>query len=394
MERKRDRLVDTSEKENIPPGSSARDTTWISCEDACCHSLVAPMNDSGKMMMYDPRWKHWIAILDKHCRDIDAMVSISGKPFTEGMKLAKHSLQNLSNRISALIETCEKARFDMKLAQDLPQALRTEWNNIWLRHSQNFLGIVPEETTNLVDCIDEFIKFISKGGNLQTELAYGTVGYVPHPARKERWINLVKSLREAGKAEDVRGSWGIIEKIVNPIEGNLAIREIPAKVLEQLGELYGIFANSATYLINESNNLRMQLIMPMFVYLEMPFVQVELGKMIEGGNFVNMVVQLTLIIRCSDQFIMFSEVKNNNFNDELAKVIIACEMAAETSGCDVVHGIVSNFETWKFVRSSNDGVTIDSYTMESDGSGFPTIESIRVVTGKIKAMLDNPSLWC
>lgn len=80
--------------------------------------------------------------------------------------------------------------------------------------------------------------------------------------------------------------------------------------------------------------------------------------------------------------------EKGNMEQGLVQNLLGCEVAAECDGLDVVHGIVTNFRQWNFLCSSNHKIEIEEQGLELENNK-PTMRALKMVTGKICAMLSD-----
>jgi hypothetical protein len=247
---------------------------------------------------------------------------------------------------------------------------------------------VSDQDTRLYECDDACCK-----APFDLESAKGCA--IEHNARSQReenWIKLMETLTETGRREDLRGSRVGINKVLLPTRETLPQRMVARETVHSVSEYFSCIHGAFEYLLSPENNLRMQLIMPIFVNICARFDHTYIvpKKIIEGGKYLDVIVSLTLNIHSPTRHIMFLEPQQGDFDDALSNILIACEIVAETKKTDVVYGVISNFHKWIFVRSSNAGLVTDECHLNMDSEGIPSPESLEVIMGKINAMLvDN-----
>jgi hypothetical protein len=73
----------------------------------------------------------------------------------------------------------------------------------------------------------------------------------------------------------------------------------------------------------------------------------------------------------------------------MAQDLLGCEAVADVENLDVVYGIVTNYIEWVFFKSFDDRIEQHVTSMSLDQHQMPTEASIRMIAGKIYAILSD-----
>lgn len=82
------------------------------------------------------------------------------------------------------------------------------------------------------------------------------------------------------------------------------------------------------------------------------------------------------------------EAKKYDVEKGMAQDFVSCEVAAEIGDLDVVHGIVTNYIQWTFLRNLNDVVEMEECSLRLTPND-PDRESVKEIVEKIHGMLSN-----
>jgi hypothetical protein len=85
------------------------------------------------------------------------------------------------------------------------------------------------------------------------------------------------------------------------------------------------------------------------------------------------------------------EAKKEDMEQGIAQCLLGCEVVADLDNSDVVYGIVTNYENWRFSKSTNTNIYLEEITLLIDNK-VPDRESLSVITGKIYSMLSETDI--
>jgi hypothetical protein len=108
------------------------------------------------------------------------------------------------------------------------------------------------------------------------------------------------------------------------------------------------------------------------------------GKL--SGGCVKAHGRFEFILRRNDRYVCVVQAKNYDFEQGMIQNIIGSEIASDVRGLDCVYGIVTNFDKWVFLKSSNNQIECDR---KSSVRNFHDTEGLKEVAGKIYAMLSS-----
>lgn len=328
------------------------------------------------------RWKHWILILES-----EALSLSDSEPVTSEETMQARSLLDL---LTNLVATSTRLSLTPGFFCGTPIIgfMCRQWNMYWRMRRKGERPALP-----LRNYVPQLLGFIEKKWReLQTikdEPQHDIVKL--DQKRKQRWVSLTVALAEADKDMDICGSWPVMKRVLQPTWKSLDTENVHPTIVQALKHHYATINPAMSYLVPQENRLRMQLMMPILVYLcqSMDGVTFDPNIFIEGFGILERIIRLSLIIRRGNTSIMFSQAGDDDMDDAVARVVIACEIFAEGSGVDVIYGIASSFLEWQFVRCSNAGIEMNCVRIVFDDSGSPTSESLLQILNRMKRMLKD-----
>ncbi|ETW05397.1 hypothetical protein, variant [Aphanomyces invadans] len=110
------------------------------------------------------------------------------------------------------------------------------------------------------------------------------------------------------------------------------------------------------------------------------FVQSELG-----GSFVKANGVVDFRITRGTKTVCIMEAKNYDFGKGTAHAVLAMEAAADTNNHERVYGVVTSFESWHFLKRTDDAIERfdDSIRLEDPRP------DVKRVAGRLYAMLKD-----
>jgi hypothetical protein len=224
---------------------------------------------------------------------------------------------------------------------------------------------------------------------------YNFSGKEPDPRRKQRWIKLNKIV--AGIAErsetSVTGrfpnvNWNHVNTIFTPKRYVQQQRNMNKDRLDVLAEYLSHATKVFRTVMNDA--IIHYMISPVLVCVSNLFdghVEIVVDGDVEG-RFIRAHSHLNFILRRKDKAVYVVATKKDNFEQGMADVLIACEIAAEVHGLNIVHGIVTNYVQWNFLRSLDDKVEMEECSFSLTPNG-PRRDSLCKIAEKIYAMLSD-----
>ena len=105
------------------------------------------------------------------------------------------------------------------------------------------------------------------------------------------------------------------------------------------------------------------------------------------GRAVSAHGRFEFLIRRKDKAVGIVEAKKDNITEGVAQALLGCQVLA-TNGSDKVFAIVTNVETWKFIRDTKEGIFEDTVYMPFFKKGLDN-DLLRQVVGKIYSVLSD-----
>lgn len=86
------------------------------------------------------------------------------------------------------------------------------------------------------------------------------------------------------------------------------------------------------------------------------------------------------------RIICIGEVKtDDNIENGISQAVVGCQVAKELSSVTTMHGIVTNYKRWCFIRSTTDRVEVDQCQAVLENTDSDEAD-LRIKTGKVRAM--------
>lgn len=83
------------------------------------------------------------------------------------------------------------------------------------------------------------------------------------------------------------------------------------------------------------------------------------------------------------------EAKKDDMDQGMAQNLVGMEVASDLDNLDTVHGLVTNYIEWMFLKSENDKVEKHLDSLTFDEFEVATVESLKRIAGKIYALLSD-----
>jgi hypothetical protein len=219
-----------------------------------------------------------------------------------------------------------------------------------------------------------------------------------HPKRKERWDRLNKILEQ--KSNNKRSgndstpysslTWEEVKEVFNPSDYVQPRRPIDDNQIDFLSDYLSRVRRSIRFLTGSNEATRRHFIAPILVcvcHLFKGDVEIVIEEDLRG-NSVKAHGHFDFMLRRGNTVVFIVEAKREDFRQGTAQDLVGCEVAAEVGGLSVVHGIVTNFMEWVFLRSLNDRIEREDCQLILRPDG-PQKESLKEIAEKIYAMLSN-----
>ncbi len=237
---------------------------------------------------------------------------------------------------------------------------------------------------------------LSAGSGPSSSESSVSISKVPDPARKLRWIKLNEILEQNRRKQKGKGStaysyvsWESVKSVLKTTNFDQPQRDLDDKRLDSLLEHLTQTAKCFGGVTAGKEAQRMLFIAPIITSVCVMFDDIEVLVQEDlVGNFLKAHGRFEFMLRRNEDVFCIVEAKKENIQQGMAQDLIGCEVAAEIRNLPVVYGIVTNYIQWNFLRSLNDKVELDEYSLEAK-HGVPDRESLKVLTGKIYGMLSK-----
>jgi hypothetical protein len=218
----------------------------------------------------------------------------------------------------------------------------------------------------------------------------------PHRKRKERWEKLNEIFeRNKKKSKTTSGnsyvSWSQVKDVLRTtpyVQSSKAIPEIQFNILSQ----YLSFAKKCFGPVSTWNDSqRLHLILPIIMCVCFLFngdAQIEVEEDFDG-NFLKAHGHFEFVLRRGDKRVCIVEAKKGNMREGMAQDLLGCEVAAEIGHLNLVYGIVTNYVQWNFLRSLDEKIELEEFSIDLLPGGEHSRDSLIAITGKIYAMLSD-----
>jgi hypothetical protein len=217
----------------------------------------------------------------------------------------------------------------------------------------------------------------------------------PHPSRKRRWDQINEMLENNSRRRPSTQTTGFSYITWKSLNDTLKlgtyeqpIRTIQPQALDLLMDYLKAVASCSNPYILGNEAARLQCIAPILYCVGQLFngdVKIEIEEDLSGG-YVKAHGRFEFVLRRKDKYVCIVEAKKFDLEQGMAQDIVGCEVAADIGGLDCVYGIVTNFDKWIFLKSSNDLIECDQ---KSSVRNLQDTEGLREITGKIYAMLST-----
>jgi hypothetical protein len=132
---------------------------------------------------------------------------------------------------------------------------------------------------------------------------------------------------------------------------------------------------------------RLHFITPILVWICSQFDDIQIFVEEDlNGETLRAHGHFEFMLKRGEKAICLVEAKKSDLEQGMAQDLIGCEVASEVGGLNKVYGIVTDYEHWIFFRSLDTKVEMDRTVLIQRG-GIPLSDSIKMVSGKINAML-------
>ncbi|ETW09230.1 hypothetical protein H310_01635, partial [Aphanomyces invadans] len=219
----------------------------------------------------------------------------------------------------------------------------------------------------------------------------------PHPKRKARWdlLNEILSTnKKRSKYNDSTAysyvSWCDVRDVFETTEYVQPHKPIPESLLNFLAQ-YLSYATTSLKPITVGNEAqRLHVIAPILICVCFLFngdVVLEVEEIL-NGDYVLAHGRFDFVLRRGKKKVCIVEAKKDDLLQGMAQDLVGCEVEAEINNLDVVHGIVTNYVQWNFLRSLNDKIELEECALDIGKQG-PSLASLNKICGKIYSMLSD-----
>ena len=171
-----------------------------------------------------------------------------------------------------------------------------------------------------------------------------------------------------------------------------SVKDIPEEdfdfIMKSLTKVIKCYGSSSVINANEAKKLH--LIAPVIfgVVSVIPGVTVEIEQDLDGKN-VKAHGHFEFSLVRGKKRVCIVEAKKDNFEKGFAQSLLGCEVIADIDHVSEVHSIVTNFSTWVFLKSLNEGILSDEKNFLSieDETSSPQADQLRTIVGKIFSLL-------
>lgn len=215
--------------------------------------------------------------------------------------------------------------------------------------------------------------------------------HFPPESRKRRWDQLNIALdakAKEGKSSSAYSSisWSDVKNYLPMTDFIIEPTVLDETTFETLFN-YITLVNKCVRTLEGKEAKRMFYIVPIIVAVCSTFEDVEIlveddliGSQVHGhGRF-------EMIIKRGNLRICLVEAKKEDMEQGLAQCLVGAEVASELDKLEVVHGIVTTYETWHLTSSSSTGITRDRLTLTME-MAMPERNSLNNLLGKIHKLL-------
>jgi hypothetical protein len=220
-------------------------------------------------------------------------------------------------------------------------------------------------------------------------------GKEPNLKRKQRWIKLNEILEgntKMLKANDSKPysfiTWNQVRTVFEPTHYVQQRRNIDETQLSFLAQYLSIITRCFGDISTGGDAKRLYFIAPV-LFCVCIHLNGEVDIVVEEhlvGNFVKAHGFFEFMLRRGKKAVCIVEAKKDDVENGLKQNLVGCEVVAEVEGLDIVHGIVTNYIQWNFLRNLNDKVEMEECSLRLTPYG-PERKSLQKIAEKIYAML-------
>jgi hypothetical protein len=222
----------------------------------------------------------------------------------------------------------------------------------------------------------------------------------PPSPRKERWVALNQCLEASEYSKESRNGeistpyfpvrYDEVKEVYEPITQSYRpdIKSIPDDDFDLLVRVLGIART--TFGPRRGDAKRLYFIADILTVVCNLFngdVRIKVEQDLIGKN-VNANAHCEFVLERGKKRVCIVQAKSGRMEQGLAECLIGCEILSDLNDLRVVHGIVTTFELWTFLRSCDDKIE-EHDTMLSVENGLADSASLKNVAGKIYAMLSD-----
>jgi hypothetical protein len=110
----------------------------------------------------------------------------------------------------------------------------------------------------------------------------------------------------------------------------------------------------------------------------------------EDSNGVNVKANehFEFMLKRNNKRLCIVEAKNDNMEQGRVQELVGVEVASDLDGLDTVHGKVTNYVEWIFLKRQDDKIekAMDTLTFEFE---VATVEPLKRIAGKIYALMSD-----
>jgi hypothetical protein len=228
-----------------------------------------------------------------------------------------------------------------------------------------------------------------------TTLIYRTDYVPPHqqkklklnltPERKERWDKLNQILKNIADYSEL--TFKDVENIYysEVFVPYVQSTERPLKegVVEEIHKILNISLNKLGYISQGNDRKRNLFIYPVLLMVanECPGVEIEIGEDL-NGEYVNANAHFEFVLSRKANGVKKSvyiiEAKNDLMQNAMVRNLLGMEVVSDVYGLHTVYGIVTSFKLWYFLKSVDDKILKDEWSMNYDDMGGLTTIATKI----------------
>jgi hypothetical protein len=254
-----------------------------------------------------------------------------------------------------------------------------------------------------VNLTDQKLKDWGLGAGGAREKLLQVVHKARHPnsaKRRKRWNDLNEILETHKRFKPSGGAIAysyLTWKDVEPVFGKIIVDyeqkvgTFPDDTFHILYTYLGYVSKSFGTVVTGKEAKRLHFIAPVLACVCCLFegnVRILVEESLVGKN-IKTTGNFEFILQREGKRICVVEAKKDDIEQGMAQDLLGCEAVADVENLDVVYGIVTNYIEWVFFKSFDDRIEQHVTSMSLDQHQMPTEASIRMIAGKIYAILSD-----